>query len=41
MNIIIFGPPGAGKLYGTEAAAKAVGGYSLTIMDRAQEAVYY
>ena len=35
----LAGPSGAGKLYGTEAAAKAVGGFCLSVMDRAQGAV--
>ena len=37
----LVGPPGAGKLYGTEAGAKAVGGFCLSVMDRAQGAVNY
>lgn len=37
----LVGPPGTGKLFGTRLAADAVGGYSLTVMDRAQGAVNY
>ena len=37
----LVGPPGSGKLYGTRLAAEAVGGFSLTQMDRAQENVNY
>ena len=37
----LVGPPGTGKLFGTRLAAEAVGGFSLTEMDRAQGAVNY
>ena len=37
----LAGPSGTGKLYGTEAAAKAVGGFCLSVLDRAQGVVNY
>ena len=37
----LVGPNGTRKLYGIETAAKAVGGFCLSVMDRAQGAVNY
>ena len=37
----LVGGPGTGKLYGTEAAAQAVGGFCLSVLDRAQGVLNY
>ena len=37
----LVGHPGTGKMFGTRLASEAVGGFSLTAMDRAQGVVNY